>query len=802
VKPAAPPPRLDPRQARFRADVAALNIRSTADVEPSSELGDERGRRALTLALGTRGAGYHAFVCGVEGPERLERIAEIVRPLMRADEPLHDWVYVHDFRNPNRPRALQLAAGDGRRLRSELASLVDGLREDLPKAFREEAFDEERSRIADAYQKRHEEAERHLRELAEREGFALRIAPQGNVLLVPVADGKPIESEEQFRALGPERIGQLEEAHKRVLRELRDYFEEHREERHRLDQEIGAIEREFAGRIVRSRAAALAGRFDGARLEEHVDAMVEHILHHLDPFRGQPETPSFLPPFLTGVEPDPLSIYEVNVVVDNSRREAPPVVVVDSPTYKNLFGAIDREIDRAGRVTTDFRRIQAGALLEADGGVVVLQAEDALVEPFVWRILRRALRSGRIEIEAYDPFVGFTVTALRPQPIRVSTKVVLLGPRWLFEMLLSLDTEFADLFKVMADFAAVVDRNDETTRALCGRISGLVRRDGLLAFDAGALDALVELAVREASDRSKLSLGSERLLDAAREAEARARSADRESVAREDVLEALRERIHRLDRIEQRLREATAEGVLLVDVTGAAAGQVNALSVSELGGYAFGRPTRVTASFGLGVAGVVSIDRETKLSGATHDKGVLILEGFLRDRFARGRPLSLSASVVFEQSYAHVEGDSASLAELLAILSRVGGFPLRQDLAVTGSVNQLGEVQAIGGVNEKIAGFYDCCRAKGLTGEQGVVFPASNVAHLALRDDVADAVDAGRFHLHPVRNVDEALETFTGLAAGAPDEPDTLSFVVDRALEELARRMAEFGKALEKKKVD
>jgi predicted ATP-dependent protease len=300
--------------------------------------------------------------------------------------------------------------------------------------------------------------------------------------------------------------------------------------------------------------------------------------------------------------------------------------------------------------------------------------------------------------------------------------------------------------------------------------------------------------VREAGDRNKLHIGSERVLDAAREAEGRARSAGRSRTVREDVLDAVRERVYRLDRIEQRIREAIAQGVLLVDVEGERVGQVNALSVAELGGHVFGRPTRVTATFGLGAAGVVSIDRETELSGATHDKGVMILEGFLRDRFAHGRPLSLTASVTFEQSYAHVEGDSASLAELLAILSRVGDFALRQDLAVTGSVNQLGEVQAIGGINEKIEGFFDCCCVKGVSPHQGVVFPVANVQHLALREDVVEAIEAGRFHLHPVGTVDEALELFTGRAAGAVDEADTLNFAVDRALEDLARSMAEFAR--------
>ncbi|MEE8313576.1 MAG: AAA family ATPase, partial [Myxococcota bacterium] len=454
---------------------------------------------------------------------------------------------------------------------------------------------------------------------------------------------------------------------------------------------------------------------------------------------------------------------------------------------------IDRNVDRFGQFTTDFRRIHAGALLEADGGTVIFNAEDALVEPFVWRILRRALRSGRVEIEAYDPFVVFTPAGIRPEPIRVSSKVVLTGPRWLFEFLLRADDEFPDLFKVLADFSPVVERAPESIRALCGRISGLVAREGLLPFESSALDALVELSVREADDRRKLHLGSESVLDAAREASLHAASSGHSKVTGEDVHEAIRERIYRLDRVEQEIREAIDRNVLLVDLDGRCIGQVNALSVAELSGHAFGRPSRLTATVGPGAAGVVSIDRETKLSGAVHNKGVLILEGFLRDRFARGRPLSLVASVVFEQSYGHVEGDSASLAELLAILSHLGEFPLRQDRAVTGSVNQLGEVQAIGGINEKIEGFFDCCRVARAKGEHGVVFPATNVQHLVLREDVVQAMERGEFLLIPVHTVDEALEALADARAGSPMESGTLYYQVDQAIEKLVGQMRSLG---------
>lgn len=793
MKPAVPATPLPAERACFRSDVRALGIASTADVEPAEALGDARGEQALALALQTGAPGYHAFVCGVEGPERLERVAAIVRPLLREEWHPVDWVYLHDFSHADRARAIQLPAGDGRRLHGELAALIRGLQEDLPKAFHEEAFDEEKARLIRDFERRHQEQQRLLAQLAERSGFTITQAPPGNIALVPLVDGRPIQTEEEFRALGDEKISKLEEARRVLIRELREHFERHREQQHRLDEEIHRVEREFASRIVRGRARALAARFDSEPLARQLDELAEHILDHLEPFRGESASPPLPFPFAAPEARDELAAYEVNVVVDNSRTETPPVVVVDSPTYKNLFGTIDRTVDRLGRLTTDFRRIHAGALLEADGGAVVLQADDALVEPFVWRILRRALRSGRVEIEAYDPFVMFTPSGIRPEPIRVRTKVVLLGPRWLFELLLALDEEFGDLFKVLADYSPIVERSEATTRLLCGRIARAVAEEGLLPFEAGALDALVELAVREAGDRRRLHLGSEQVLDTAREASRLATRSGRSKIAPEDVTSAVRDRTHRLDRVEELIREAIDHGLLLVDLEGERVGQLNGLAVQELGGRPFGRPSRLSATVGVGTRGVISVDRETKLSGASHDKGVLILEGFLRDRFARGRPLSLVATLVFEQSYAHVEGDSASLAELLAILSRIGEFPLRQDLAVTGSVNQGGEVQAIGGINEKVEGFFDCCSIRGLTGEQGVVFPEANVEQLALRSDVVEAIAAGSFRLHPVRGVDEALELLTGTRVGSAHEPDTLYFAVDQALDKLARQLKHFG---------
>jgi ATP-dependent Lon protease len=795
MKAAPEPRRVDPSQAQFSSNVAEVGIGSTRGLEPSTALGDDRGPLALSLALSMGSAGYHAFASGVQGPDRLERIAALVRARLGEPARLSDWIYVHNFEDPSRPRAIRLTAGDANKLKRELTTFLRELREDLPKAFREQAFDLEKARVVDAFQKHQREDEERLNHMAAKESFAIRISSEGNIVIAPLVNGKPIEGPEEFQKLGPERISELEQARGRLDKEIRQYLERTREERHRLDEEVHTIEREFAQRIAEPRVRSIASRYENAKLASHLDEMLEHILEHLDPFRTAhpPELPMALAAAVGRAE-EPLALYDVNIVVDNSRTETLPTVVVDSPTYKNLFGTIERTVDPLGRITTDFSKVHAGALISADGGVVILQAEDALVEPFVWRILRRTLRSGRVEIEAYDPFVLITPAALRPEPIKVETKVVLVGARWMYEMLLALDEEFADLFKILADFSPVVERNETTTRALCGRIARIVDGESLLHFGADGLDAIVELAVRETGDRRRIHLGSERVLDTAREASAHARTSGRDTVTRADVRTALDERRHRLDRIEVELDEAVERGHLLIDVEGRRVGQVNALSVMELGSRAFGRTGRVSATVGLGQRGVVNIEREVKLSGSTHDKGVLILEGFLRDRFARGRPLSLVASLAFEQSYGRVEGDSASLAELLAMLSCIGGFPLRQDLAVTGSVNQVGEVQAVGGVNEKVEGFFRCCRTKGLTDEQGVILPEANVENLVLEDALIDRIKEGTFRIVPVRTVDEALEALTGVAAGAPDEPDTLSWAIDRALDEMAQRLASFGR--------
>jgi ATP-dependent Lon protease len=483
--------------------------------------------------------------------------------------------------------------------------------------------------------------------------------------------------------------------------------------------------------------------------------------------------------------------YRVNVVADNSRTRGAPVVVEISPTYKNLFGTIEHDVNLFGRVSTDFTRIKPGSLLRANGGYLLFDLEDALTEPLVWRQLKRALKSSQLLTDVYEPFALLATTALKPEPIPIDTKVVVVGSTEIYYLLQFLDDDFRELFKVRADFGPEAPRDAQGHQAYARFVARLARAEKLPPFDASAVVEVIRFGAREAGHRDKVSVELGAVADVVREAGHWARLAGAATVGAAHVRQALAERVYRSDRIAAKVRELIEEGTLRISIDGSRVGQVNGLSVWDLGDYRFGRPSRVTASVGVGREGLVNIERESDLSGSTHDKGVLILEGYLRNRYARAHPLALSASLTFEQSYGWIEGDSASSAELYCLLSALANVPLRQDIAVTGSVNQHGEVQAVGGVNEKVEGFFDVCRARGLTGTQGVCIPRSNVRHLVLRYDVLDAIREGKFHVWAVDTIDEGIELLTGTPPGDVDQEGTFHRLLDQRLQEILGALEE-----------
>jgi ATP-dependent Lon protease len=779
-------------ELRFSSKLAA-NFTSTRDLSRATEfVGQERALAALELGLGVGGSGYNIFVSGLTGADKLETVRRWVAQRAASSATPGDWVYVHNFKQPDAPRAIYLKPGEGQRLRQMMQDLVRTLREELPKAFRQEAFDKEKSSLTEKYNNRAQELNAQFAAVARERGFQLQTSSRGHIYFIPIVDGKPLQRPQDFAALPEEQRREIEKRQQELSLEMERLARKQQEIMREMEADIHSIEQRFCESLLVPILQRIEYELGNEEVNLYLAEVKSHVVNNLDDFKEAPAA-SFAMPFLPMPrERDPYLEYEVNIVVDNAQTNGAPLMVESAPTYLNLFGTIERVVDRFGRVVTNFTRIKSGSFLRAHGGYLIFSLEDAITEPAVWKVLKRTLRSGRIEMETYEPFALFSASGLKPEPVKVNTKVIVVGSAFLYHLLYAWDDEFHEMFKIRADFNPVMRRDEEHQLAYAQWVGTLCNEEGLPHFDPSGVERLIEFGVRQAGDCDKVLASYAAIADLVREAAFWARKEDRQLASARDVDKALESRVFRSNRIEEDIRELIANGTILVDIAGHKVGQANGLSVLEIGGYAFGRPSRVTASVGMGQAGIINIERESKLSGSIHDKGMLILAGYLRNRFGRNQPLALSASLCFEQSYSGVEGDSASSTELYALLSRLTDIPLRQDIAVTGSVNQWGEVQAIGGVNEKIEGFYDVCRVVGLTGTQGVLIPAANVRHLVLRRDVIDAVAQGRFHIYPVRTIDEGLAILTGIpAAGAPGV-ESISQAAARRLKELAVGLKDF----------
>lgn len=774
-------------------DVAQLGFRTTQELEPLDEVvGQERAIRALEFGLAVRHLGYNIYISGMSSPGRKQVIERLLQQRSREEATPDDWIYVYNFDEPDRPLTLRLPSGHGVRLRDALEEIVQRLRQDLPAALKAKDFDAERERLSNAYGKRSEVLFNELVDRARHLDMAIRRLPNGTILLAPMKDGRPMEPEEvdklstEDRADVDRRQQEVGDLAGEIQAKQQELFWEMR-------QEIEQIIRTFAARLLDPSISRLKGEHPSERLASWLDKVRDHLLDNLQRLQGnQKEQPTDFSSALheAVVREDHWIEYRVNVAVDNARTQGAPVIVENSPTYKNLFGIIEHDVNLFGRVSTNFTRIKSGGLLQANGGYLVFDLEDALTEPMVWKQLKRTLESGELPTDVYEPFALFATSALKPEPIPVDTKVVVFGSDYLYYLLQSLD-DFRDLFKVRAEFGPDTSRDAASHLAYARFIARQVQREKLLPFDAAAVGEIIRFGAREAGHRDKLSVELDGIADVIRESSHWAAVAGSQVVELAHVSKTLHERTYRSDRIAEKVRELIEEGTLRITIEGSRVGQVNGLSVWDLGDYSFGRPSRVTASAGVGREGLVNIERESDLSGKIHDKGVLILEGYLRNRYASRHPLALSAGITFEQSYGWVEGDSASSAELYCLLSAISGVPLRQDIAVTGSVNQHGEVQAIGGANEKIEGFFDVCRIAGLTGKQGVCIPRSNVRHLVLRHDVVEAVRAGHFHVWAIDTINEGIHLLTGMVAGDVDQEGSFHHRVDQRLQEILGALQE-----------
>lgn len=779
-------------QLARRADLSAIAFETTADLAPIGlPVGQERALDAVRFGARIEHPGFNLFVIGSPGSD-MDRTVKAMLEAKARDEPVPpDWVYVHNFAAPQKPRAMRLPPGRGPQFRDAIRDLIKDLEVALPAAFESQDYQARRGAIDEAFRRKQEEAFGALtREAAERSVAVVR-TPFG-FGIAPLKDGEVLKPE-LFNALPEEERARVQA----TLQEFEKRLEEilnmiPRWDKQRRD-EIRELNRDTARFAVGHSIDETKTRFtDLPQVLEHLDAMRADLLDNVGAFIA-PQQPAEGEGEEEWATTGPLDRYEVNVLVTHpADSPGAPVVEELHPTLGNLVGRIEHEWHR-GVMVTSFRRLKAGALHQANGGYLLLDVRSVLIEPFSWLALKRALRSQQIKIERIDDLLGLTTTvSLEPDPIPLDIKVVLYGERLLYYLLAEYDPELAEHFKVLADFEDSFDRGPANEAAYARLIASIAQQGKLRPFDRAAVERVIERASRLAEDAAKLSLRVDPLRDLLAESDYWAGEAGRAVVGAADVERAIAEQIRRASRLRERMLESTLREIALIDTSGRRTGQLNGLSVIELGGYAFGRPSRISARVRPGAGKVVDIEREVALGGPIHAKGVLILAGFLGGRYALDVPLSLHASLVFEQSYSGVEGDSASTAELCALLSALAELPLRQDLALTGSVNQAGEVQAIGGVNEKIEGFFDLCAARGLTGTQGVLIPASNVQHLMLRADVIEACAAGRFAVWPVRTVDEAITLLTGVAAGerGPDgafAPGSVNARVEARLREFAR---------------
>lgn len=777
---------------------------TTSDALPlQAIIGQERALRALELGLSITDPGFNLYVAGLPGTGRSTAVRRYLEVQARGRPVPDDWCYVNNFRDPYRPRALRLPAGRGRQFQAALKEFIDAARREIPRAFEGERYAASREAAVKSFSRQRDELIAHLNGRAREQGFVIESTPQG-FLTIPLKEGKPY-SEEEFAALPAAEQQALLEKREAVQAELKAALRQIKTLEKEATAALEQLDRQVVLSILGGLGEDLRHQYqDTPAALLYLDEVQQDIAGNMALFRGeeQPQPPST---FAGPASQDLLfRRYQVNVIVDNGGRQGAPVVSESNPTYNNLFGRIEKEA-QFGALVTDFTLIHGGSLHQANGGYLVLPVEEVLRNLFSWDSLKRALRSGEIAIEEAGERLGYALTkSLQPDPIPLQLKVILIGSPTLYQLLLEADEDFAELFKVKADFDRRMDRSPENISHYVSFAAALCESEKLKHLERSALIQLVEHGSRLVEDQEKLSTRFGELADLIREASFYATREGAALVTAAHIIKAIDEKYYRSNLIQERVQEMIARGTLLIEVSGEEIGQVNGLSVISLGDITFGQPNRITASIGLGREGLVDIEREARLGGPIHTKGVLILAGFLTERFAHDKPLSLSARLVFEQSYSGVEGDSASSAELYALLSALSGLPLRQGIAVTGSVNQKGESQAIGGVNQKIEGFFEVCRARGLNGEQGVIIPESNVQNLMLKEEVLEAVRAGLFHVWPVRTVDEGIAILTGVEAGERRadgtwKRGTVNDRVDRRLRQMATALARFGREEERK---
>jgi lon-related putative ATP-dependent protease len=797
---------------RWKVDLGLLPFDTTEDIKPLEKIiGQKRGVEAFRFGMGMSKPGYNIFVTGVPHTGRLSTVKKLLEEISKKKGGVpEDLCYVNNFKNTEAPILIQLKAGLGRVFKKEIHDFVETLKRDVPQLFESQDYLNRKKEIMEEYEKKGKEFFKNLDKKVREQGFSLVDIQVGQVRrpgIMPLIDGNPVDIDEVESMVEKGRypkdeFEKIKAKYSELKKDIDQIFLELRDMQKGLQKNVEKMDHLMFKQMANETASPIRKKFKGEKVSNYLDEMIEDMTNNLQIFTQQPQQAIAGLPFVIA-QGDSFLPYEVNLLVDNENQEGPPVIIESYPTYKNLFGSIEKVVDRSGVWKTDFTKIKAGSFIKANGGYLVLNLLDAIMEPGVWQSLKRSLKTEKMEIQTYDPFYLFTTSGLKPEPVEVDIKVAIISDAYLYHLLYFYDDDVKKIFKVRADFDTSMNNNEESMMQFAEFIKMKKDEEGLRPFDKKAVAALIEHAVRMTERKEKISIRFPVITDLLREADYWASQDNKTIVEEEHVDRAIKDKIFRSNMVEEHIQEMIDRGTLMIDADGEAVGQVNGLAVYNLGDYMFGMPSRITASTSIGRSGIINIEREADLSGNTHNKGVLILSGYLRKKYAQDKPLTISASIAFEQSYSGVDGDSASSTEIYALLSSISGVPLRQNIAVTGSVNQNGEVQAIGGVNQKIEGFYDCCRKIGFNNHQGVMIPQSNAKDLMLRKDVVRAVEEGKFSIYAVKTIDEGIEIMTGKEAGKikPDgsyPKGTINYLVSNRLAELAQKLKKFGEEGEK----
>ncbi len=758
---------------RHTIDASIFEFETTEYLpELSGIVGQERGTSVMKFGLNVNQDGYNLYVAGIAGTGKTSFTDSIIREFAKEKTILYDWCYVHNFENIYKPKVIQLPKGLGRKFQQDVKRLIENLKQEIPLAFNEENYQKEKAEIMRAFKKERTKMYENINEIALTYGFLIRQTASG-MMTIPMIEGEPM-SEEQYHALSAEQVKEIDQKSNQLQEKIVDATHQLRKVEKETKTSIDQLNQKVALHAISYHLDELKERYKvSLQVLEYLEVLKDDIIHHIDSFltdESEEEMQSIGEMLQGNHQENIFKKYEVNLVVDHRKTKGAPVIIADNPTYYNLIGKVEYE-NRMGVMSTDFTKVKPGYLHEANGGYLIIQAKDIFSKNFAWEGLKRALLNDKLQIENLGEQSGLmATTSISPEPIPLNVKVILIGNMEIYQLLYHHDEDFNKLFKIRADFDTEMDFNTENIASLANFIHTHCKAHQLCHFDRSAVARIVEYSIRLAGHQEKLSTRFNQLVEIIYEASTWARMMDANLVTDEHVRQAIREREYRSSLFEEKIQESIEEGTILIATEGAKVGQVNGLAVYNLGQYSFGKPSRITATTFVGQKGIINIERESKMGGNIHNKGVYILTGFLGERFAQNQPLALTAHLAFEQSYGGVDGDSASSTELYAILSSLAKLPIKQGLAVTGSVNQKGEIQPIGGVNEKIEGFYKVCQSKGLTGEQGVLIPHQNMKNLMLKNEVVEAVKAGEFHIYAVKTIEEGIELLTGVDAGAMRE--------------------------------